>query len=144
MKNHTIHFDKTIFPGKISFSKIFNAAVHSHRNLEVAVVGAPDDNGLIRPKAFVVTKEEVANVQKFKVELRGLCKNGLALYKYPRWFEIVNELPKTATGKIQQFRLREGGPLIPRRPSNRMRRNAQILHFRPRAKSMFSSKSWCR
>jgi benzoate-CoA ligase family protein len=77
--------------------------------LEVAVVGAPDNNGLIKPKAFVVTKEKVANVQKFKDELRDLCKTGLAPYKYPRWFEIVNELPKTATGKIQRFRLREGG-----------------------------------
>jgi len=82
--------------------------------LEVAVVGAPDDNGLIKPKAFVVTKEKVANVQKFKDELRDLCKNGLAPYKYPRWFEIVNELPKTATGKIQRFRLREGGSAPPR------------------------------
>ncbi len=76
--------------------------------LEVAVIGAPDDNGLIKPKAFVVTKEEVDNVQNFKDELRDLCKNGLAPYKYPRWFEIVDELPKTSTGKIQRFRLREG------------------------------------
>ncbi len=75
----------------------------------MAVIGAPDDNGLIKPKAFVVTIENVGNIQKFKDELRDLCKNGLAPYKYPRWFEIVNELPKTATGKIQRFRLREGG-----------------------------------
>jgi benzoate-CoA ligase family protein len=77
--------------------------------LEAAVVGAADENGLIKPKAFIVTKEKVGNIQKFKDELRDLCKNGLAPYKYPRWFEIVNELPKTATGKIQRFRLREGG-----------------------------------
>jgi benzoate-CoA ligase len=74
----------------------------------VAVIGAPDANGLIKPKAFVVTKEKVDNIQKFKDELREICKNGLAPYKYPRWFEIVDELPKTATGKIQRFRLREG------------------------------------
>jgi len=77
--------------------------------LEAAVIGAADENGLIKPKAFIVTKEKVGNIQKFKDELRDLCKNGLAPYKYPRWFEIVNELPKTATGKIQRFRLREGG-----------------------------------
>lgn len=80
--------------------------------LEVAVIGAPDDNGLIKPKAFVVTKEKVSNIQKFKDELKELCKNGLAPYKYPRWFEIVDELPKTATGKIQRFRLREDGELV--------------------------------
>ncbi len=74
--------------------------------LEAAVVGAADDNGLIKPKAFLVTKEEIKDIQQFKDELKDLCKKGLAPYKYPRWFELVNELPKTATGKIQRFRLR--------------------------------------
>ena len=42
-------------------------------------------------------------------ELMGLCKKTLAPYKYPRWIEIVDSLPKTATGKIQRFKLRDGG-----------------------------------
>jgi len=74
--------------------------------LESAVVGALDNNELIKPKAFVVTKAKVVNIDEFKEELKDLCKKSLAPYKYPRWFEVVDELPKTSTGKIQRFRLR--------------------------------------
>jgi benzoate-CoA ligase family protein len=74
--------------------------------LEAAVVGAPDQEGLIKPKAFVVLKPGVADSPSLPHELQQFVKDRLAPYKYPRWIEIVAELPKTATGKIQRFKLR--------------------------------------
>jgi benzoate-CoA ligase len=72
--------------------------------LEAAVIGAPDANGLIKTKAFVVLKEGAA---AHEAELQRFVKDRLAPYKYPRAIEFIAELPKTATGKIQRFRLRE-------------------------------------
>jgi acyl-coenzyme A synthetase/AMP-(fatty) acid ligase len=74
--------------------------------LEAAVVGAPDGDGLIKPKAFVVLKPGQAAGQALDVELKELVKSRLAPFKYPRWIEFVEELPKTATGKIQRYKLR--------------------------------------
>ena len=72
--------------------------------LESAVIGVPDSEGLVKTKAFVVLKPgHEATVQ----ELQLFVKDKLAPYKYPRMIEFVAELPKTATGKIQRFRLRE-------------------------------------
>jgi benzoate-CoA ligase family protein len=71
--------------------------------LEAAVVGHADADKLIKPKAFVVLREgEKAGAD----ELQRFVKDRLAPYKYPRWVEFVPELPKTATGKIQRFKLR--------------------------------------
>jgi benzoate-CoA ligase len=72
--------------------------------LEAAVIGVPDAEGLTKTKAFVVLK---AGAQATDAELKAFVKGALAPYKYPRWIEFVPELPKTATGKIQRFRLRE-------------------------------------
>jgi benzoate-CoA ligase len=74
--------------------------------LEVAVVGAEDDAGLIKPKAFVVLKPGATPCDEMAASLKAHVKERLAPYKYPRWFVFVEELPKTATGKIQRFRLR--------------------------------------
>jgi benzoate-CoA ligase family protein len=74
--------------------------------LEAAVVGRADADGLIKPEAWVVVKEARADLAEFEDELVRHCKSGLAPYKHPRWFHFVPELPKTATGKIQRFRLR--------------------------------------
>jgi benzoate-CoA ligase family protein len=74
--------------------------------LEAAVVGHADADGLTKPKAFVVLKEKTAAPADLAEELKAFVKSRLAPYKYPRWIEIVGELPKTATGKIQRFRLR--------------------------------------
>ncbi len=72
--------------------------------LEVAVIGAPDADQLIKPKAYVVLKSgKTASAP----ELTAHVKQHLAAYKYPRWIEFVHELPKTATGKIQRFKLRQ-------------------------------------
>ena len=74
--------------------------------LEAAVVACPDADGLLKPKAHVVLKGaidgDVAEVLKEHVKAR------VGVWKYPRWIVVVEELPKTATGKIQRFKLREG------------------------------------
>jgi benzoate-CoA ligase len=71
--------------------------------LEAAVIGVADSDGLIKPKAYVVLK---AGQQATADDLRAHVKERLAPYKYPRWIEFASELPKTATGKIQRFKLR--------------------------------------
>ena len=74
--------------------------------LEAAVVGHPDPEGLIKPKAFVVLHDASRAGPALEAELKAFVKRALAPYKYPRWIEFVADLPKTATGKIQRFRLR--------------------------------------
>jgi benzoate-CoA ligase len=86
------------------------AALASHEAvLEAAVVGHGDDNGLIKPKAFVVLRTDASQTADLAALLQQHVKNRLAPYKYPRWIEFVPELPKTATGKIQRFKLRSAG-----------------------------------
>jgi benzoate-CoA ligase len=75
--------------------------------LEAAVVGIPDEAQLIKPKAFIVTKPGVQANPTLADALKQHVKDRLAPYKYPRWVEFVPELPKTATGKIQRFKLRQ-------------------------------------
>jgi benzoate-CoA ligase len=84
------------------------AALIAHEDvLEAAVVGAPDDDGLIKPKAYVVVKSGVAADEDFARVLDGHSRSMLAPFKCPRWFSFLDDLPKTATGKIQRFKLRE-------------------------------------
>jgi len=75
--------------------------------LEAAVIGVADENGLTRAKAFVVLKDQTRASEPMSQELQTFVKSRLAPYKYPRLIVFVPELPKTATGKIQRFRLRE-------------------------------------
>ncbi|MGX5648987.1 benzoate-CoA ligase family protein [Hydrogenophaga borbori] len=72
--------------------------------LEAAVIGKEDSDGLTKTKAYVVLKP---GQQASAAELQAFVKERLAPYKYPRFIEFLDELPKTATGKIQRFRLRE-------------------------------------
>lgn len=72
--------------------------------LEAAVIGVADSDGLTKPKAYVVLKAGQAVDAE---DLKNHVRQQLAPYKYPRWVEFVSELPKTATGKIQRFKLRE-------------------------------------
>ena len=72
--------------------------------LEAAVIGVADEAGLTKTKAFVVLK---AGAQATDAELKAFVKDRLAPFKYPRAIEFLAELPKTATGKIQRFKLRE-------------------------------------
>ena len=75
--------------------------------LEAAVVAQRDEADLIKPAAHIVLTDAACAGADLEQELREHCKQGLAHYKYPRWFHFVDELPRTATGKIQRFRLRE-------------------------------------
>jgi benzoate-CoA ligase len=72
--------------------------------LEAAVIGKEDEGGLTKTKAFVVLK---SGQQASEAELKAFVKERLAPFKYPRFIEFLAELPKTATGKIQRFKLRE-------------------------------------
>ncbi|MEX0591259.1 MAG: benzoate-CoA ligase family protein [Xanthobacteraceae bacterium] len=84
------------------------AALASHESvLEAAVIGEEDDDKLVKPKAYVVLKPGVAADDKLIELLKAHVKDRAGMWKYPRWIEFRAELPKTATGKIQRFKLRE-------------------------------------
>ena len=73
--------------------------------LEAAVVAKEDEAGLVKPKAFIVLSGEDPGTGLFET-LKSHVKCAIGPWKYPRWIEVVDELPKTATGKIQRFKLR--------------------------------------
>jgi benzoate-CoA ligase len=75
--------------------------------LSAAVVGREDRDGLLKPQAFIVLKEGIEPSDVLADELKQHVKTTLLPHKYPRWIEFVSELPMTATGKIQRYRLRE-------------------------------------
>lgn len=84
------------------------SALASHEAvLEAAVVGAEDPTGLVKPKAFVVLAPGHEGTDELEIALKAHVRDLLAPYKYPRWLVFVTELPKTATGKVQRYRLRE-------------------------------------
>jgi benzoate-CoA ligase len=70
-------------------------------------VGHADSDELVKPKAFVVLREDVAASTPLADELKARVKERLAPYCYPRWIEFCGSLPKTATGKIQRYKLRK-------------------------------------
>jgi benzoate-CoA ligase family protein len=74
---------------------------------ECAVVARADGDGLIKPCAYVVCADGAAAAPALADELKAFVKDALASYKYPRWVEFIPELPKTSTGKIQRFKLRQ-------------------------------------
>ena len=74
--------------------------------LEAAVVAHEDANGLIKPKAFVVLNDHT-NIDGLFEILKTHVKSEIGVWKYPRWIEFTTDLPKTATGKIQRFKLRQ-------------------------------------
>jgi benzoate-CoA ligase len=75
--------------------------------LEAAVIGKEDDEHLTKPVAYVVLKGGKPGSDALAEELRQHVKTQLAPWKYPRWIEFIDELPKTATGKIQRYKLRQ-------------------------------------
>jgi 4-hydroxybenzoate-CoA ligase len=77
--------------------------------LEAAVIGAEDTDGLLKPKAYIVLKPGLAADDKLLDDLKEHVKSKAGMWKYPRWIEVRTELPKTATGKIQRFKLRAEG-----------------------------------
>ena len=88
-----------VSPFEVEATLVQHAAV-----LEAAVIGVPDGDGLVKTKAYVVLKDGATVTAE---ELKTFVKDKLAPYKYPRLIEFVQDLPKTATGKIQRFKLRE-------------------------------------
>ncbi len=80
---------------------------------EAAVVGTIDDEKLIKPKAYVVLRSGYEPSEMLANELKLFVREKLAAFKYPRFIEFIPELPKTATGKIQRFMLRETGETQP-------------------------------
>lgn len=74
--------------------------------LEAAVVPQADPEGLLKPKAYVVLRAD-ARREGLDDALKDHVKQKIGVWKYPRWIEVVESLPKTATGKIQRFKLRE-------------------------------------
>ena len=93
----------------VSPFEVEDALISHPKVLEAAVVPAEDDNGLIKPKAFVVLRDRRENDggRALYEELKVHVKRAIGPWKYPRWIEFVDSLPKTATGKIQRFMLRD-------------------------------------
>lgn len=91
----------------VSPIEIESTLIRHESVLEVAVVGAKNENNLIYPKAYIVLKDEVEPSEALKEELKLFVKQNLAAYKYPREIEFISELPKTTTGKVQRFRLKQ-------------------------------------
>jgi 4-hydroxybenzoate-CoA ligase len=90
----------------VSPFEVESALVSHPRVLEAAVVPKEDADGLLKPKAFIVLKGGPGD-DTLEDALRAHVKDHVGAWKYPRWIEIVDGLPKTATGKIQRFKLRE-------------------------------------
>ena len=90
----------------VSPVEVENALVAHAAVLESGVVGRQDHDGLTKPMAFVVLRDGATGSAELAKELQQFVRERLAEYKRPRWVEFVAELPKTATGKIQRFRLR--------------------------------------
>ncbi len=91
----------------VSPFEVESALVAHDSVLEAAVVGQEDADELVKPKAFIVLKEGEEASDTLSDQLKLFVKDRLAPYKYPRWIEFRDELPKTATGKIQRFKLRQ-------------------------------------
>lgn len=92
----------------VSPTEIEGALASHDAVLESAVIGAPDDKQMIKPHAFVILKDGVLGDATLADDLKEHVRASLAHYKCPRWIDFVAALPKTTTGKIQRFRLREG------------------------------------
>ena len=75
--------------------------------LEAGVIPHEDGSGNLKPKAFVVLKEGVLPSDDLSDALKIHVRDRIEVWKYPRWIEFIGELPKTATGKVQRFKLRE-------------------------------------
>jgi benzoate-CoA ligase family protein len=91
----------------VSPVEIENTLLQHDAVLEVAVIGKESEQGLVQPKAYIVLKEGIERSDELEEEIKHFVKTNLAPYKYPRHIEFSQELPKTVTGKIQRFKLRQ-------------------------------------
>lgn len=97
----------------ISPHEVENALLEHPAVLEAAVTAAPDEHGLLKPRACVVLKGGHTASPALATELQGFVREHLAPHKAPRWVEFVGDLPRTATGKVQRFRLRTASVAAP-------------------------------
>jgi acyl-coenzyme A synthetase/AMP-(fatty) acid ligase len=91
-----------VSPAEVEHTLLEHPAV-----LTCGVVARADQDGLIKPLAYVVPAKDVAPSPGLAAELQQFARTRLADYKRPRWVEFVDALPTTATGKVQRFKLRE-------------------------------------
>lgn len=90
----------------VSPVEVENILIQHEAVLEAAVIGVPDHDGLVKTKAYVVLRDGFEPDDRTGAALQQYVKQHLAPFKYPRQINFLDELPKTATGKIQRFRLR--------------------------------------
>ena len=103
----------------VSPLEVESALLEHDAVLECAVVGATDADGLVKPRGFVVLKDGRRASDALADDLKEFAKARIAPYKYPRWIDFVPELPKTSTGKIQRYLLRDPSGRIEGDPSGR-------------------------
>jgi pimeloyl-ACP methyl ester carboxylesterase len=110
----------------VSPSEVESALISHEAVLEAAVVGREDHDGLVKPIGYVVVKPGVTSDESLSALLKQHVKSRLAPYKYPRWIEFCGELPKTATGKIQRFKLRNSSAVAQARRDERALRRITV------------------
>lgn len=98
-----------VSPTEVESALLTHASV-----LECAVIGREDETRLVKPMAFVVVKQGHLASAELGETLKAHVRERLAVYKYPRWIEFVDELPRTATGKLQRYKLRGVAETRPR------------------------------
>ncbi len=74
---------------------------------ESAVVGYQDQDDLIKPYAFVVLNQDASPSDSLQEDIKAFVRDRIAAYKYPRWIEFTDSIPKTSGGKVQRFVLQE-------------------------------------
>ncbi len=94
-------------------AEIENCLLQHEAVAECAVVGHEDNDGLVKPKAFIVTHDSNQANQALAEEVKLFVKSKLAAYKYPRWIEFVDSLPKNDRGKVDRKLLRSAGISVP-------------------------------
>jgi len=90
----------------VSPIEVENVLLEHDEVRECAVVGREDADALVKPAAFVVLRGGTAGTPELAAALQDFVRRRLADYKRPRWVEFLDELPRTATGKLQRFKLR--------------------------------------
>ena len=91
----------------VSPIEIENVLIEHPAVQEAAVVGREDDDQLLKPAAYVILRNGTPSTPALARELQEFVINRLPIFKRPRWVEFVDDLPKTATGKLQRYKLRE-------------------------------------
>src|SRR5438093_13618471 len=91
----------------VSPVEVQNALIEHSAVMECGVGARADHDGLLKPDAFVVLRQGISGTPELAAELQQFVRARLADYKRPRWVAFIAELPKTATGKVQRYKLRE-------------------------------------